>query len=208
MTVHDGVEPPAIPGDPIPGAARSQPAPATLRVGVGRNGTLRVIDRSDEALLASLDEEPEAFAVFYRRHVTALLAYFVRRTRDPELAADLCAETFAAALAGAHRFRPERGPAIAWLYGIARRQLAHARRRGAIEDRARRRLGMAPLALTDEALERIDALAAAESSAMAQHAALDALPSEQREALEARVVDERGYVELALAFRTSESVIR
>jgi RNA polymerase sigma-70 factor (ECF subfamily) len=175
---------------------------------VGRIGTLRVIERSDEALLAALDDEPEAFAIFYRRHVSALLAYFARRTRDPELAADLCAETFAAALAGAHRFRPERGPAVAWLYGIARRLLAHARRRGVVEDRARRRLGMAPLALTDEALERIDALAAAESSATALHAALDALPADQREALEARVIDERGYGEIALAARTSESVIR
>jgi len=45
---------------------------------------------------------------------------------------------------------PDKGPAIAWLYGIAGRQLAHAARRGAVEDRARRRLGMAPLALTDE----------------------------------------------------------
>jgi RNA polymerase sigma-70 factor (ECF subfamily) len=171
-------------------------------------GNLRVIERSDEALLAVLDEEPEAFAVFYRRHVTALLAYFVRRTRDPELAADLCAETFAAALAGAHRFRPERGPAVAWLYGIARRLLAHARRRGAVEDRARRQLGMSPLALTDEALERIEALAAAESSATALHAALDALPADQRDALEARVVDEREYAEIALAARTSESVVR
>jgi RNA polymerase sigma factor (sigma-70 family) len=175
---------------------------------VGRIGTLRVIERSDEALLAALDDEPEAFAIFYRRHVSALLAYFARRTRDPELAADLCAETFAAALAGAHRFRPERGPAVAWLYGIARRLLAHARRRGVVEDRARRRLGMAPLALTDEALERIDALVAAESSATALHAALDALPADQREALEARVIDERGYGEIALAARTSESVIR
>jgi RNA polymerase sigma-70 factor (ECF subfamily) len=171
-------------------------------------GILRVIERSDETLLAALDEEPEAFAEFYRRHVTALLGYFVRRTRDPELAADLCAETFAAALAGAHRFRPERGPAIAWLYGIARRQLAHARRRGAVEDRARRQLGMAPLALTDEALERIDALATAEASATALHAALDSLPADQREALEARVVDERGYDEIALAARTSASVVR
>jgi RNA polymerase sigma-70 factor (ECF subfamily) len=171
-------------------------------------GNLRVIERSDEALLAVLDEEPEAFAVFYRRHVTALLAYFVRRTRDPELAADLCAETFAAALAGAHRFRPERGPAVAWLYGIARRLLAHARRRGAVEDRARRQLGMSPLALTDEALERIEALAAAESSATALHAALDALPADQRDALEARVVDEREYAEIALAARASESVVR
>ncbi len=159
----------------------------------------------DEAILAALDAAPEAYAVFYRRHVAGLLGYFLRRTRDPELAADLCAETFAAALDGAHRFDPARGPAVAWLYGIARRLLAHAQRRGAVEDRARRRLGMAPLDLTDAALERIEALAASEA-AVAQ--ALAELPPEQRAAVEARVVDERGYDEIALAAQTSESVIR
>ena len=38
--------------------------------------------RSDDDLLAATRAEPEAFAVLYRRHVTPLLAYFVRRTRD------------------------------------------------------------------------------------------------------------------------------
>src|SRR3712207_9207872 len=84
--------------------------------------------RSDETLLAVLGAEPEAFAPFYRRHVTPLLAYFVRRTGSAELAADLTAETFAAALDGARRFDPARGPAVGWLYGIARRQLSHALR--------------------------------------------------------------------------------
>ena len=158
----------------------------------------------DEAILAGLDSEPEAFAVFYHRHVAGLLGYFLRRTHDPELAADLCAETFAAALDGAHRFDPARGPAVAWLYGIARRLLAHAARRGAVEDRARRRLGMAPLDLTDAALERIEALAGAEVAL----AALAELPEDQRNAVQARVVDERAYAEIALAARTSESVIR
>src|ERR671914_366839 len=54
---------------------------------------------SDDELLASL--EPGSFAVFYRRHVEDLVAFFMRRTRDAELAADLTAETFAAALGGA-----------------------------------------------------------------------------------------------------------
>jgi RNA polymerase sigma factor (sigma-70 family) len=158
----------------------------------------------DEAIFARLDGEPDAFAVFYRRHVAGVLGYLVRRTRDPELAADLCAETFAAALDGARRFDPARGPAVAWLYGIARRQLAHAERRGAVEDRARRRLGMAPLQLTDAALERIEALAGSDVAL----AALAALPEDQRAAVEARVLDERPYAEIALSARTSESVIR
>ena len=44
--------------------------------------------------------------------------------------------------------------------GSRGRLLAHAQRRGAVEDRARRRLGMAPLDLTDAAIERIEALGA------------------------------------------------
>ena len=158
----------------------------------------------DEAILAALDTAPEGFAVFYRRHVGGLLGYFLRRTRDPELAADLCAETFAAALDGAHRFDPARGPAVAWLYGIARRLLAHAQRRGAVEDRARRRLGMAPLDLTDAAIERIEALGT--DTALAE--ALAELPEEQRAAVRARVVDERDYDEIAREAHTSQSVIR
>ena len=159
----------------------------------------------DESILAALTAEPDGFAVFYRRHVAALLGYFLRRTHDPELAADLCAETFAAALDGAHRFDPARGPAVGWLYGIARRLLHHAQRRGAVEDRARRRLGMAPLDLTDAAIERIEALAGSER---ARAAALAGLPADQRAAVEARIVDERPYRDIALTARTSESVIR
>src|SRR5262245_5684774 len=150
-------------------------------------------ERSDSDLLAATRHEPEAFAVFYRRHATALLAYFARRTRDAELAADLTAETFAAALAGAHRHDPDKGPGVAWLYGIARRQLSHAARKGAVEDRARRRLGMNPLTLTDEAIERIEALATAEASASLLHEGLAALPTDQREAVLARVLDEEDY---------------
>ncbi len=67
----------------------------------------------DDELLRSARSDPEAFALLYRRHVHALRGYFYRRTGDAELAADLTAETFAAALDGAHRFDPERGPAVA-----------------------------------------------------------------------------------------------
>jgi RNA polymerase sigma factor (sigma-70 family) len=159
--------------------------------------------RTDEELLAAVDGEPEAFAVFYGRHVRPLMGYLVRRTGDAELAADLCAETFAAALDGLRRFDPARGPAVAWLYGIARRLVSGAARRGVVEDRARRRLGMAPLVLTDAALERIEAEAGDVATA-----ALDGLPADQREAVRARVVDEREYADIARSTRTSEAVVR
>ena len=77
---------------------------------------------------------------------------------DPELAADLAAETFAAALVAARRFRSDGAPASAWLVGIARNVLANSARRAQVEDRARRRLGMEPIALDDELLARIERL--------------------------------------------------
>jgi len=164
--------------------------------------------RSDDDLLAATRHEPEAFAVFYRRHVHGLLAFFARRTHDAELAADLTAETFAAALDGAHRHRPDKGPASAWLYGIAKRQLSHAVYKGAVEDRARRRLGMSPIALTDEGLERVEALATADATSPLLAQGLKELPADQREAVLARVLDEDEYATIAIRARTSESVIR
>jgi len=107
----------------------------------------------DEAILAGLDSEPDAFAVFYRRHVGALLEYLAGGTEDPQRAAELCAETFAAALHGARRFDPERETAAAWLDGIARRVLA---RHGSAGGRARRRLGLAPLEYGDRFIDDLE----------------------------------------------------
>jgi RNA polymerase sigma-70 factor, ECF subfamily len=135
-------------------------------------------DRDDDALLLAAADDPEAFARFYRAHVRGVIAYFRRRVGDAELAADLTAETFAAALAGRWRFAPERGPAAAWLYGIARRQLVTFHRRGHVERRARRRMGMARIELTDEMLERVEAVADAELAQV--DVALAALPEDQR----------------------------
>ena len=104
----------------------------------------------DEAILARLDADPDAFAVFYRRHVAALMDDLLTRTGDRERAADLCSETFAVALSRAHELDPERGTAAAWLEEISRGLLARAERRGAVDDRARRRLGMAPLDRVDD----------------------------------------------------------
>jgi RNA polymerase sigma factor (sigma-70 family) len=156
----------------------------------------------DESLLASARAEPGAFGAFYRRHEDRVLSYFLGRVGDAEVAADLTAETFAAALASAHRFRPRKKPAVAWLFGIARNNLAMSRRRGRVEDRARRRLGMAPLVLTDEMVERI---AAVDRTALEL---VDELPGDQREAVRARVIDERDYPDIAKDLRCSEAVVR
>jgi DNA-directed RNA polymerase specialized sigma24 family protein len=88
-------------------------------------------DVSDEALLARAVRERAAFAVFYERHERDVLGFFGAVTRRPESAADLTAETFAAALDGVARFDPERGSARMWLFGIARNDVSGASSSGA-----------------------------------------------------------------------------
>jgi RNA polymerase sigma factor (sigma-70 family) len=158
-------------------------------------------DSTDEDLLGS--DDPEAFGMFYDRHIRGLLGYFARRTGDPEIAADLAAETFASALVARRRFRPGGAPAAAWLYTIARRRLADYHRKGRVEERVRRSLAMERRALTAEDARTIGMLADDTATTL-----LDALPADQRIAVTAYVVDGRGYDELAGEAQTSEAAIR
>jgi RNA polymerase sigma factor (sigma-70 family) len=159
----------------------------------------------DDALLARFTAgDGEAFVTFYRRHLPAVLGFFLRRTRDPELTADLTAEVFAGALLSARRYRPGERPALAWLYGIAAHKLAHSRRRGRVEDEARRRLGLTPLTIHDDDLARIEETA----DTGAAEDALRTLPPGQRDAVLARVVHEMPYAEIADQMSCSELLVR
>jgi RNA polymerase sigma factor (sigma-70 family) len=157
---------------------------------------------SDDELLTS--GGADGFATFYRRHVDSVLGYHARWTRNAEVAADLTAETFAAALEAKHRFAGGGPPASAWLFGIAAKKLADYRRRGYAEDRARRRLGMERIDLTDADLRRIDWLAGDVEVA----SLVDELPGDQRHAVTARVVQERNYVDIAGELQISPAGVR
>jgi RNA polymerase sigma factor (sigma-70 family) len=163
----------------------------------------------DDQLLARFAAgDADAFVDFYRRNLAAMLAFFLRRTGDPELTADLTAEVFAAALLAAERFKPGEPPALAWLYGIAAHKLADSRRHGRVEDRARRRLALEPLAIDDPALERVEELASRAADETQLVEAIRSLPAAQRDAVLARVVQERAYPEIAAAMCCSELLVR
>jgi RNA polymerase sigma-70 factor (ECF subfamily) len=163
---------------------------------------------SDEDLLAATPKRAEAFGAFYRRHERAMLVFFLRRTASAEVAADLTAEVFAAALGSARRFRPGSKPAIAWLFGIANNKLASSRNRGRVEERARKRLSAEPLVLTDDALERVEELADTERAAEIIEQQLAQLPADQRDALRAHILDDRDYEEIAGELDCSQAVVR
>jgi RNA polymerase sigma-70 factor (ECF subfamily) len=157
---------------------------------------------SDDELLTA--GGADGFALFYRRHVDAILRYHARSTRNAEVAADLAAETFAAALEAKHRFKPGGAPAGAWLFGIAVKKLADYQRRGYAEDRARRRLGMERIEPTDADLRRIESLAGDVEITLL----VEDLPADQRHAVTARVVNERDYAEIAEELHISSAGVR
>ena len=167
------------------------------------------MEPEDERLLVASQTEAELFAALYDRHAARLLAFFARRTFDAQVAADLTAETMAEAFASRGRFA-DRGPgsAVAWLYTIGRRQLSHYVARRRVADRARKRLGMAPLALQDEETERIEELIDFAAVGRDVAAALVRLRAAQRDALTLRVIEGKSYQEAARILCCSEAVVR
>lgn len=160
----------------------------------------------DDELLRLTAVDREAFGEFYDRHVTAVLAELRGRGLPTDEALDLTAEVFANALLASRRYRPGEAPARAWLLGIARNKLAHRHRRMGVEATARRRLGMPHLTYSDDALERVEELLDAESQRYTNGAA--ALPPAEREAVIARVIEERDYDEIAAASGVSPAAVR
>lgn len=161
---------------------------------------------TDAQLLASADSDPDAFARFYERHETLVIGYLMRRVRDPEAAADLTAEVFAAALEAAWRFRPAGATAVPWLLAIAHNTLASSLRRGRVEEAARRRVGMLDvIELRPDSMRRVDHLVEGEAwvADLLAH-----LPEDQRQAVRARVLEERSYEEIAAELETSSLVVR
>jgi RNA polymerase sigma factor (sigma-70 family) len=165
-----------------------------------------MVEPPDAELLVAIGRgDDAAFACMYRRHLPLVLRWAYRETKNRELAADLSAEVFAAALTAARRYRSDRGSVAAWLLGIGRNKLRESRRRGRVEDSARRRLGVQPAAITDRDLERVEELASLDEQIMGLVADL---PHEQRAALLSRIVDERTYDEIATELRCSELAVR
>ena len=147
----------------------------------------------------------DAYEAFYRRHVAVVHAWFLRRTGDHEVAEDLAAETFAAALCGVRRFRGEHDQAAAaWLYAIAGHELGRFLQQRSAGDACRRTLGillerdsssdLAPPASDDldEQLER----------------ALHSLPVQQQRVIRLRVLLELDYDDVGRELDCSATTAR
>lgn len=171
-------------------------------------GRLTATEPDSELLRRVAAGDTEAFSAFYDRHEALLVAFLVRRTRNAEQAADLALDTFAIALATPEGFEERGHGALGWLFGIAANLAAQAARRGAIDLRARLKLGLSPIEFSDETLERVESLIDAEDSSSPLSLALAALPDGERAAVLARIVDEKSYEEAARELGTTEGAVR
>jgi RNA polymerase sigma factor (sigma-70 family) len=160
--------------------------------------------RSDAALVNDSRSDPAAFRELYERYARPVYGFHLRRTREPEAAHDLTAETFAQAWLGRKRFRDDAGGSAGpWLYGIARNLLASSVRRRRIESDACTRLGVR---------ERLDGPASAaepdESWLEGLDEAFDELPEGQRAAIELRVLQDLDYDRVAAELATTPAAAR
>jgi DNA-directed RNA polymerase specialized sigma24 family protein len=141
-----------------------------------------------ELLDRTIAGDREAFGVLYERRHDLVLAFLLKRTRNPEVAMDLMAETFAAALVALL----DRPPAI-------------VNNHGRVESTARERLALEPVQIDDSDVELV-LRTAAETDLLIRLS--EELPADQFDALRARVLDERGYDEIARELECSSAVVR
>jgi RNA polymerase sigma-70 factor (ECF subfamily) len=148
--------------------------------------------------------DPAAFRELYERYAQPVYGFHLRRTREPEAAHDLTAETFAQAWLVRKRFRDDAGGSAGpWLYGIARNLVANSVRRRRIEQDACTKLGVRdrldePASTTepeDTWLEGLDE-------------AFDELPDGQRAAIELRVLHDLDYDRVAAELATTPAAAR
>lgn len=152
---------------------------------------------TDVELIAMVERRSGAMRELYRRHVDAVLAFLVRRGLDVETAADLTAETFAAALVAAPRFRPGPVPVRGWLFAIADHKRVDLVRRDRSSTDARRRLGLGDVRVQPDDIadleERLDCTAIGRA-AMGR---IDDLPPAERDAVLAHIVRDEELADLA-----------
>ena len=162
----------------------------------------------DPVALASSGDR-EAFGRFYDDNAEAVLCFFQARLACPDTAADLTAETFAAALESLERYRTGEGSGRQWLFGIARHQLQRYWRWRRVDSRARKRLGMSvDLMLDDESLHRIDELVDFAPIRRNLNEALDGLSPKLVAAVRLRIGEQLPYPEVASRLRCTESAAR
>jgi RNA polymerase sigma factor (sigma-70 family) len=149
--------------------------------------------------MADRDERQRRFEAVYAAHRGPILGYVLRRTDNPDDAADVIAETFLTAWRRLEDI-PRDPQARLWLYGVARRILANhhrgERRRSALADRLRADLaaGYRPPAFDGDRARIAEAFRR--------------LPAGDRELLALSAWEGLDYGQIAVVFGCSRNAVR
>jgi RNA polymerase sigma-70 factor (ECF subfamily) len=160
---------------------------------------------SDAAVIVRSRDEPEIFALLFRRHAPQLHRYIARRL-GPQVAEDVLADVFLAAFGQRQRYDPDRADARPWLYGIATNLVGRHRRAEVRALRNLERTGMDPV--TEAFVERSDARVGAAAVRQRLAAALAALRPGYRDALLLVAWGQLTYEEVAAALGIPVGTVR
>jgi RNA polymerase sigma-70 factor, ECF subfamily len=86
-------------------------------------------DLDEQTLVEQAQSDPRAFAALYDRYIGRIYTYAYRQTADETLAQDVTSATFEKALRHIRRYRWQGTGFCAWLYRIARNEIAQHHRR-------------------------------------------------------------------------------
>jgi RNA polymerase sigma factor (sigma-70 family) len=163
---------------------------------------------SDAAVVRRLRDRPEAAGELYDRYAVRLVGYLGSLGVGREVAMDAAHETFARMLVHRRRIRvADDGTVWPWLVVTGRNVVRDWQRRGIVDARARRRLGI-PLAPAGDPADEVPARLDARGRRDELVDAMAGLPCAQRDAILAHVVDGRTYSEIARTGGVSEPTIR
>jgi RNA polymerase sigma-70 factor (ECF subfamily) len=160
---------------------------------------------SDASVIARSLTEPEAFALIFERYFDDIYRYL--RRRFPEQAEEIASDVFLVAFDKRARYRPVRGSARPWLYGIASNLLYKRRRseRRSLAAYAQRSGKREPVSIdSTEFAERLDA----ERQSATIAAALAQLRRQDRDTLLLYALAELSYDEVALALKVPVGTVR
>ena len=161
-----------------------------------------------ELLRRSGTGDPDAFALFFRRHELAVERFVARRAANPSDVPDVVADVFFAALTAAHRYEPRSDSALPWLYGIGQRKLQGRSRRLARHMRALTRLHAWDGHGVELEAERVARAQDANREVAALREAIDRLPRGEREVLGLVALGDLTPTEAAAALGMSPNAAR
>jgi RNA polymerase sigma-70 factor (ECF subfamily) len=161
--------------------------------------------REQRLVEAACRGEESAIEALYRTHYDAIYRYVLLRLGSSSAAEDVTSQVFLGMVRGLGRYRDEGRPFVAWLYAMARKQVAFFQRG----------LGRAPGVVDREAAEELVAKTAGPAATAEQREvrvaiarALTKVPEGQREVIMLRYILSMSVADTAAAVGRTEGAVK